>query len=149
MRTIPAGPSAHGMRNGPAISHPRALFPARGRTRNCERRQDAFIADSRAEERSEHRTSSQGVIDFFAGRERGRRVCGGLGLASPTEEAHEMLSRLQTSLAFGIRPASFSRERILARISFFRTFPTFERGRSGQMSTCFGALTLPIRPLTK
>jgi hypothetical protein len=47
------------------------------------------------------------------------------------------------------RSAPFSRERIVARISFFKTFPTFERGRSGQMSTCFGALTLPMRAFTK
>ena len=39
--------------------------------------------------------------------------------------------------------------RTVARISFLRTFPTFERGRSGQISTCFGALTLPMRALTK
>ena len=34
-------------------------------------------------------------------------------------------------------------------ISTFSTLPTFERGRSAQISTCFGVLTLPIRFLTK
>ena len=63
---MPAGPKAQGMRNGPAVSQPRALFPASGRTRNCERRRDEFIADSRAEERSERETSSQGADDLFA-----------------------------------------------------------------------------------
>ena len=66
MRTIPAGPSAQGMRNGPAVSQPRALFPASGRTRSWERRRDEFIADSMAEERWERETSSQGAIDLFA-----------------------------------------------------------------------------------
>ena len=43
MRTIPAGPSAQGTRNGPAVSQPRARFPASGRTRNCDRRRVEFI----------------------------------------------------------------------------------------------------------
>src|ERR1700733_708095 len=68
MRTMPARPNAQRMRNGPAVSQPRALFPASGRTRNCERGQDEFIADSRAEERSEHETSNRGAVDFFAAR---------------------------------------------------------------------------------
>ena len=63
MRTIPEGPSAQGMRNGPAVSQPRALFPASGRTRNCERRRDAFID---AGERWERETSSRGAVDFPA-----------------------------------------------------------------------------------
>src|SRR5580693_8380718 len=66
MRTIPAGPNAQGMRNGPAVSQPRALFPESGRTRNWERRRDNFIAYSRTEERWERDTSSQGADDHFA-----------------------------------------------------------------------------------
>ena len=34
-------------------------------------------------------------------------------------------------------------------MSGLSTLPIFERGRSGQTSTCFGAFTLPIRSLTK
>ena len=34
-------------------------------------------------------------------------------------------------------------------MSALRTLPTLERGRSGQTSTCLGALTLPSRSLTK
>ena len=34
-------------------------------------------------------------------------------------------------------------------MSAFRTFPTFDRGRSPQISTCLGAFTLPMRPFTK
>ena len=33
-------------------------------------------------------------------------------------------------------------------MSALRTLPTLERGRSGQTSTCLGALTLPSRSLT-
>ena len=39
------GPSAQGTRNGPAVSQPRARFPASGRTRRRERRGDTFIAN--------------------------------------------------------------------------------------------------------
>ncbi len=34
-------------------------------------------------------------------------------------------------------------------MSVLSTLPTLERGRSAQTSTCLGALTLPIRSLTK
>ena len=33
-------------------------------------------------------------------------------------------------------------------MSFLSTLPTFERGRSGQISICFGVFTLPMRCLT-
>src|SRR5829696_5831511 len=68
---------------------------------------------------------------------------------SPTvSERNRTAEELRTRIAISRSDMPAAQPSMRSRISGLTTFPILDRGRSGQISTCLGALTAPMRSFT-